>query len=88
MLGEIDDIIVDVANNSQKLADDAKATAEKLAEEERVRRVARHIEMMVTKRLEFRPRACLKRNNSFKGRDRESLFPNVEQQMEFEERIT
>lgn len=44
LLREIDDIIEDTSEKSQKLAAEAKSTADKLAEEDRIRRIKRQIE--------------------------------------------
>lgn len=83
-LQEIDVIIDDLASKTTALKSETEAYADFLAEEARLKEIADNTRRLTKRKLDYAPRVTYKRDNSYKGRNREALIP-MEEQEDFRE---
>ena len=67
-LDEIETMIEDLQKKSNDLLSNAEKMALKLAEEQRQKNIAKNIENLTAKKLDYRPKDAMKRRKSWKGR--------------------
>ena len=83
-LQAIDGIIDELAAKTTALKSETEAYADFLAEEARLRDIADNTRRLTKRKLDYVPRHTYKRDNSYKGRNREALIP-MEEQEDFRE---
>jgi len=83
-LQAIDGIIDELAEKTTALKSETEAYADFLAEEARLKEIAESTRKLTKRKLDYAPRLTYKRDNSYKGRNREALIP-VDSQEDFRE---
>lgn len=73
-LQAIDGIIDELAAKTTALKSETEAYAERLAEEARLKDIAEATRKLTKRKLDYPPRPSYKRDNSYKGRNREALI--------------
>lgn len=83
-LQAIDGIIDELAAKTTALKSETEAYADFLAEEARLKEIADTTRRLTRRKLDYAARLTYKRDNSYKGRNREALIP-MEDQEDFRE---
>ena len=87
-MNELDDVLGNIQTNATATIDEYNKKQAELAEKTRKAKIQNNIKKIAYRKLDFQHRLTFKRNNSFKGRDRDSILPTLDEKDMFKEYMT